>query len=100
MNTADLAAHIGEAHGFSKGAAKQMIDDVFSAIIDAGTKGEELSIPGFGKFKVQSRAERQGRNPRNGETITISASKKMTFTAAKALKDALNTPPAGKKGKK
>jgi DNA-binding protein HU-beta len=97
MNTTDLAGPIAEAHGISKAAAKQIVDGVFSTIIDAAAKGEEISIPGFGKFKVQSKPERQGRNPSNGETITIAASKKMAFSAAKALKDTLNPAPAPKK---
>jgi DNA-binding protein HU-beta len=97
MNTTDLAGPIAEAHGISKAAAKQIVDGVFSTIIDAAAKGEEISIPGFGKFKVQSKPERQGRNPSNGETITIAASKKIAFSAAKALKDTLNPAPAPKK---
>ena len=100
MNAADLANQIGETHSISKAEAKQIIDNVFAAIVDAAANGEELSVPGFGKFKVKDTPERQGRNPSNGEAITIAASKKLTFTAAKALKDALNAAPAAKKSKK
>ncbi len=100
MNSADLAGQIGDKHDISKAAAKQIVDDVFAAIADAAATGEELSVPGFGKFKIKDMPERQGRNPSNGETITIAASKKLTFTAAKALKDALNAAPAGNKAKK
>jgi DNA-binding protein HU-beta len=100
MNAADLANQIGETHAISKSAAKQIVDDVFAAIIDAAANGEELSVPGFGKFKVKDTPQREGRNPSTGQAITIAASKKLTFTAAKALKDALNAAPAGKKAKK
>jgi DNA-binding protein HU-beta len=47
-------------------------------------------VPGFGKFKVKETPAREGRNPATGETIKIAASKKLTFTPAKAVKDALN----------
>ena len=60
-----------------------------SAIRDSAVKGEEVSIPGFGKFKVQNKPARTGRNPSTGATIQIAASKKVSFQAAKALKDAL-----------
>ena len=41
-------------------------------------------------FKVKDSPAREGRNPATGETITIAASKKLTFTPAKAIKDRLN----------
>lgn len=50
----------------------------------------EPRLPGFGKFKVKETPEREGRNPSTGATIKISASKKLSFTPAKAIKDALN----------
>lgn len=52
-------------------------------------KGEDVSVPGFGKFAVKDRPERQGRNPATGETMTIAASRKLSFTAAKELKNKL-----------
>ncbi len=45
---------------------------------------------GFGKFKVKATPAREGRNPSTGATIKIAASKKLRFTPAKAVKDALN----------
>ena len=48
-----------------------------------------VSIAGFGKFAVKDRPERQGRNPSTGEAMTIAASKKVSFTPAKGLKDKL-----------
>jgi DNA-binding protein HU-beta len=52
-------------------------------------KGEKINIPGFGIFKVADRKAREGRNPRTGETIQIAASKKLRFTPAKVLKEAV-----------
>jgi DNA-binding protein HU-beta len=72
MNVSDLAKGVAEATGSNEAAA---------------VKGEEVSIPGFGKFTVKDRPEREGRNPGTGEAITIAASKKVAFTAAKGLKD-------------
>ncbi len=51
--------------------------------------GDKVAITGFGTFEVVERAERQGRNPATGETITIVASKSPKFKAGKALKDAV-----------
>jgi len=74
----------------TKAQAKSIVDSVFAAISGAAKKGEEVSIPGFGKFKVQAKPARTGRNPSTGATIQIAASKKVAFQPAKSLKDALN----------
>jgi DNA-binding protein HU-beta len=70
---------------------KRKVEAVFAAITAASTSGNETSIPGFGKFKVKDTPEREARNPATGATIKVAAAKKLTFTPAKALKDALNT---------
>ncbi|WP_459112808.1 HU family DNA-binding protein [Rhizorhabdus argentea] len=90
MNTADIAGVVAAEQGIDKAAAKRVIDAALKAITDAAKKGEEVSLPGFGKFKVADRPAREGRNPATGATLTIAASKKVSFTPAKALKDALN----------
>jgi len=90
MNTTDLAEHIAAAHDVSKADARKIVDGVIAAIADAAAKGDEVALNGFGKFKVKHSPARQGRNPSTGERIDIAASKKMTFTPAKALKDKLN----------
>jgi DNA-binding protein HU-beta len=101
MNTAELADHIAADHSMNKSQAKQVVEAVFAAIVEAASKGEEVSLPGFGKFKVAARDARQGRNPATGETIQIAASKKLGFTPAKQVKDAMNpASPAGKSAAK
>ena len=52
-------------------------------------RGEKVNLPGFGRFKVKDSPARQGRNPATGETIEIAASKKLGFSPAKQVKDAL-----------
>lgn len=85
----DIAAKVAEENGLTKAQAKSAVEAVFKAVTDAAIAGEETSIPGFGKFKVKETAEREGRNPATGATVTIAASKKLAFTPAKAVKDAL-----------
>ena len=90
MNTNDLVDAVATQTGATRTDAKQLVDSVFSAIADAAAKGDEIAINGFGKFKVKASPARDGRNPSTGETIKIKASKKLTFAAAKAIKDKLN----------
>ncbi len=90
MNTSELVAKIAEAHDMSKAQAKPLIDAFLKELIAEATAGGEVSLPGFGKFKVKSTPAREGRNPANGEKIAIAASKKLSFVPAKAVKEALN----------
>jgi DNA-binding protein HU-beta len=90
MNTSDLIEKLVADQGLTKVQSKAIVDSVLKGITDSVVAGDEVSLPGFGKFKVQSRAAREGRNPATGATIKIAASKKVAFQPAKALKDALN----------
>ncbi len=90
MNNAEIADRIAASHGLTKADARKVVDAVFDAVADAAAKGEEVSLNGFGKFKVKQTAAREGRNPANGQTIQIAASKKLGFAPAKAIKDRLN----------
>jgi DNA-binding protein HU-beta len=91
MNTAELVDLIAsQDEKLTKGQAKGLVDSVLKALSDAAGRGEEINLPGFGKFKVQAKPARTGRNPSTGEAINIPASKKVVFQPAKALKDAVN----------
>jgi DNA-binding protein HU-beta len=92
MNTAELVDHLAsQDEKLTKGQAKGVVDAVLKALADAAVRGEEINLPGFGKFKVQAKPARTGRNPSTGEAISIAASKKVVFQPAKALKDAVNS---------
>jgi len=90
MNTAELAEAVAASEGMTKADAKKIVDAVFAAIADAAAKGEEVSLNAFGKFKIKDSPAREGRNPSTGATIQIAASRKLTFAAAKAVKDKIN----------
>ncbi len=90
MNTTELAAKIAEGQDISKAKAKTLIDAFLKELLTEAANGSEIALPGFGKFKVKETPAREGRNPANGEKITIAASKKLTFAPAKAVKDTLN----------
>jgi DNA-binding protein HU-beta len=88
--TNEIADRLAGEHGLTKAQAKAVVEAVFKQIADAATSGNETSIAGFGKFKVKNVPEREARNPSTGATIKVAASKKLTFTPAKAVKEALN----------
>ena len=89
MKTTDLIDQVADKAGIARDAARLAVDVMLTSIVDAAKQGEEVSLPGFGKFKVKQSPARQGRNPATGETIEIAASRKLGFAPAKQVKDAL-----------
>ena len=86
-NVSDLVdAAVAADDKLTKTQAKAIIDGVFKSISDAAVKGEEVSIPGFGKFKVQAKPARTGRNPATGASIKIPAKKNVRFKSSAGLK--------------
>jgi DNA-binding protein HU-beta len=90
MNQAELITAVAERVGLTKADAGKAVEALVGTITEALTRGDEVRIAGFGSFGISERGERQGRNPQTGAPITIAASKAAKFTAAKAVKDALN----------
>jgi len=87
MNKAQFIAYLAPQFGDSKKEAARAVDVVFDAIVRNISKGDDVMINDFGKFKKVDRPARKGRNPFTGETIQIKASKKVRFLPAKALKE-------------
>lgn len=90
MNKTDLVNVVASETGLTKKDVDATISATLSAITAALKEGDKVQIIGFGTFEVKASAEREGRNPKTGETIKIAASKKPTFSASKALKDEVN----------
>ena len=90
MKKAELVEAVAKAAGLTKADATRAIDATFETIKKALAKGNKVPVAGFGTFAVSKRAAREGRNPRTGEVVKISARKAVTFKAGTALKDAVN----------
>lgn len=89
MTKAELIDHVHNAiDGKSKKETAAIVQSVFDSLSAAIREGR-FSYPGFGTFNVKERPERQGRNPRTGATITIPASKTVSFKAAPSFKKSL-----------
>jgi DNA-binding protein HU-beta len=90
MNNSELADILASNHELTKADARKLVDGVFDAIADDAAKGDEISLNGFGKFKVKHSPASEGSNPANGAATQIAASRKLTFAPANAVKDKLN----------
>lgn len=93
MNQADLINAIAAKapnNSTSKTTVKAVLD-ALSEVAQAELKnGGEVTLPGLGKLHAKKTEARKGRNPSTGEEIDIAAKNTAKFSAAKALKDAIN----------
>lgn len=93
MNKASLIQSWAEHKGITKAAAERELVEVFEftheKVVAALKAGEEVVVPGLVKFAAKERAERQGRNPKTGEALTIPAKTVVKATVANSLKNAL-----------
>ena len=78
MNKAEITKVVAEKLGVTQVRAAEIIVIVFTAFLDAAKQyGRCIFSPW--KFEKKIREERQGRNPRTGESITIGQKEKITF---------------------
>ena len=89
MNKTEFINAVAAKGELDKKEAEKAVNAVFGAVTDALKAGDKIQLVGFGTFEVKERAEKQGRNPKTGEVMTIAASKIPSFKAGKALKDAV-----------
>jgi DNA-binding protein HU-beta len=89
MNKAELVEAIVKKTKGTKADTEGFINTFVDVIKNELKKGGEVTLVGFGSFKVVKKAARIGRNPKTGAELKIPARKSPKFTAGKGLKDAV-----------
>ena len=89
MTKQQLIEKVAAKTELSKGQVEVAVDSVLEQIAEALRSNERVDLRGFGSFVVKDRKERQGRNPRTGETITIPAKRDAAFKPSKELSEKL-----------
>jgi DNA-binding protein HU-beta len=79
-----------ETQLLSQAVARVVVNAVFAALANHATRGENVTIQGFGSFRVRNTAPKSGRNPFTGEAMQIPAGRTVTLRVAPALRDLLN----------
>ncbi len=90
MNRKELVDALAAHTDSSKAEAERNIAGLIQIITDTLSKGEAISLVGFGSFEVRTRAARTGRNPKTGAELKIAAAKSAAFKPGAALKAAVN----------
>jgi DNA-binding protein HU-beta len=89
MNKGELVENMANAAGISKAAAERSLTGLLDSITGALSKGDKVTLVGFGTFSVSKRSARQGRNPQTGATIEIAARTVARFKPGSKLADAV-----------
>ena len=90
MTKADIVERVSEKTGFTKRESQDLVESVLSIVKTTLETGENVKISGFGKFEVKQKADRRGRNPQTGESITIESRRILSFKPSTLLRSALN----------
>lgn len=87
MNKAELVEQVSGEAGLSKRGTQKVIGAMIETIADTLSRGEKVTLVGFGTFQVRQRKARRGVNPQTGTTIQIPAKKVPKFMVGKGLKE-------------
>lgn len=86
----DLVETIAAKLDVNKSDASTWVELLFETMKAILASGEQIKISGFGNFNVRAKSSRQGRNPRTGEAMEITARKVVTYHCSEKLKEELN----------
>lgn len=90
MTKNDIFEKVQNGMGLTRKEAAEMVEAVFAIMKNTLESGENLKISGFGNFVVKQKADRRGRNPQTGESLTIEARRILTYKPSSILKEAIN----------
>jgi integration host factor subunit alpha len=76
--------------GFPKNRSSEIVETLLEIIKSTLESGEDVLVSGFGKFCVNEKKERRGRNPATGEAMMLSPRKVVTFKCSGKLRDRVN----------
>lgn len=90
MNRAEFITALAEKTGLKKTEAERAVKGMQEIIAETLKNGDKVQLVGFGTFEAPEREAREGRNPRTGKPMSITASRVPKFKAGRGLKDAVN----------
>ncbi|RJP76801.1 MAG: integration host factor subunit alpha [Desulfobacteraceae bacterium] len=90
LTKAQIVDTIQEKFGFPRKKCVELIEIMLEEIKKPLEKGEDVMISGFGKFCVNEKKERKGRNPATGDDLVLPARRVVTFKCSQGLRDQIN----------
>ncbi len=85
-----IAEKIQKKLGLSRTETYELMEEFLEIIKKTIEDGEDIMISGFGKFCVNSKKARKGRNPATNKEMTLPARKVVTFKCSGKLRNLIN----------
>jgi integration host factor subunit alpha len=86
----DIIENIADRLSLSPSEAKHTTEALLETMKSTLASGEDVMISGFGRFQVNDKAPRKGRNPATGEDMTLDKRRVVTFKCSGKLRDQIN----------
>ena len=90
VTKADIVQSIMDQIGFTKNQSSEVTETLLEVIKRTLASGEDVLVSGFGKFCVNEKAQRKGRNPATGKSMMLKPRKVVTFKCSGKLKRKIN----------
>ena len=90
MSKKEFVDAYAKATGETKKRSEELVNSFLETAKEILVKGESIQFVGWGTFKVEEKAAREGRNPATGEKMQIAAKKVVKFKVGKKLADEVN----------
>lgn len=90
LTKAQLVETINEQIGFPAKKSVEVVETLLEIIKQSLEKGDDVLISGFGKFCVNEKAQRRGRNPATGDDMLLDKRKVVTFRCSSVLREKIN----------
>lgn len=89
MNKATLVAEVVARTGVEKRDVALVVDEVLEVVRASVTKGERVTLAGFGTFEKRRRGGRLGRNPHTGDPVKVPPRVVPSFRPGKAFRESV-----------
>ena len=86
----DVVELIQSDLGLPKNRSSEIVESLIELVKTALESGDDVLVSGFGKFCVQTKHERRGRNPATGEDLILDSRKRVAFKCSGKLRDKIN----------
>jgi integration host factor subunit alpha len=90
LTKAQIVESIQNQTGFPKNRSLEIVETLLEIIKSTLASGEDVLVSGFGKFRVNLKKERKGRNPATGEAMMLASRKVVTFKCSGKLRKRVN----------
>ena len=90
LTKAELVEEVARVTQLTKKQAEEIVNTVFTTIVDSLRAGRKIELRGFGSFRIRNRGARLGRNPKTGAKVEVPPKRIPYFKPGKELKEQLN----------